>query len=329
MIARCTVLLGVIAATSSLDATTSAFAQTYPSRPITMIVGYAAGGPTDVIARMVANGMRASLGQPVIIENIAGANATVGTGRVAHAAPNGYTIVLGNWNTHVANGAVYALTYDLVKGFEPVALIGGSPTLIVAKRAMPANDLKELVVWLKANPDKASVGTAGVGGSLGQVGGVLFQNVTGTRFGFVPYRGAAPAMQDLVAGEIDLMFDSAGNSLPPLRAGLIKAYAVMANSRLGAAPDIPTVDQVGLPGLYLSNWYAVFAPAGTARNIIDRLNAAIVEALTAPAVRAQLADLGTEIARRDLQTPEALGVFQTAEIDKWWPILKAAGIKAE
>ena len=306
-----------------------ALAQSYPSRPITIVVGYAAGGAADVSARILAQRMTPLLGARVIIENVAGANGTIGTGRVAHAAANGYTIVFGNWNTHVANGAVYALTYDLVKGFEPVALIGGSPTLIVAKRAMPANDLKELVVWLKANPGKASAGTGGVGGSTGQVGGVLFQNVTGTRFGFVPYRGAAPAMQDLVAGEIDLMFDSAGNSLPPLRAGLIKAYAVMANSRLGAAPDIPTVDQVGLPGLYLSNWYAVFAPAGTARNIIDRLNAAIVEALTAPAVRARLADLGTEIARRDLQTPEALGVFQTAEIDKWWPILKAAGIKAE
>ena len=327
MIAKRAIPLAVLATVFGLD--NLAAAQTYPSRPITMIVAYAAGGPTDATARIVANGMRTSLGQPVIVENVAGANGTIGTGRVAHAAANGYTIVFGNWNTHVANGAVYALAYDLVKDFEPVALVGSVPTLIVAKKAMPANDLKELVVWLKANPGKASAGTGGVGGSTGQVGGVLFQNVTGTRFGFVPYRGAGPAMQDLLAGRIDLMFDTAANSLPPLRAGLIKAYAVMAKDRIGIAPDIPTADEAGLPGLRLSAWFAVFAPAGTANNIIGKLNFAIVETLADPTVRHRLADIGQEIPRSEQQTPEALTAFQRAEIEKWWPIIKAAGIKAE
>jgi tripartite-type tricarboxylate transporter receptor subunit TctC len=306
-----------------------ASAQTYPTRPITMVVAYAAGGPTDVVGRIVAEGMRTSLGQPVIIENVAGASGTIGTGRVARAAPDGYTISFANSATHVVNGSVYALPYDLVKDFEPIALTAEGPALIVAKKAMPAKDLKELVAWLKANPDKASAGTAGVGGSTGQVGGVFFQNATGTRFAFVPYRGAGPAMGDLVAGQIDLMFDSAANSLPQVRAGAIKAYAVMAKGRLAAAPDIPTVDEAGLPGLHLSIWYALFAPRGTPQNLIARLNAAVVAALANPAVRQRLADLGLEIFPRDQQTPEALGAFQKAEIEKWWPIIKAAGIKGE
>src|SRR5262249_39056779 len=235
----------------------------------------------------------------------------------------------GNWNTHVVNGAVYALAYDLVNDFEPVAPIAAGPCLIVANRTIPANDLKDLVAWLKANPDRASAGTAGVGGSTGQLGGVCFRNMTGTRFGFVPYRGAGPAMQDLVAGQIDLMFDIAGNSLPQVRAGTIKAIAVMANSRITAAPDIPTVDEAGLPGLYLSGWYALFAPKGTPKNVIDRLNAAVGDALSDPAVRSRLADQRQGLPKREQQTPAALAALQKAEIEKWWPIIKAANIKGE
>jgi len=304
-------------------------AQTYPSRPIAMVIGYAAGGPTDVVGRVVANAMRASLGQPVVIENVAGANGTIGTGRVVRAAGDGYTIGFGNWNTHVVNGAVYALAYDLMNDFAPIAPIAAGPCLIVANKAIPANNLKDLVAWLKANPDRASVGTAGVGGSTGQVGGVFFRNMTGTRFGFVPYRGAGPALQDLVAGQIDLMFDLAANSLPQVRAGTVKAIAVMSNSRTAAAPDIPTVDEAGLPGLYLSGGYAVFAPKRTPKEIIAKLNAAVRHALADQGVGKQLADLGMEIFSPDQQTPEALAALQRSEIDKWWPIIKAANIKAE
>jgi len=322
--------LRVAAGAVALPATSRiSSAQAYPARPITMVIGYAAGGPTDVVGRIVSSAMRASLGEPVVIENVAGANGTVGTGRVARAGSDGYTIEFGNWNTHVVNGAVYALTYDLIKDFEPIAPIAAGPCLIVANKNIPANNLKDLVAWLKANPDRATAGTAGVGGSMGQVGGVFFRNMTGTRFGFVPYRGAGPAMQDLVAGQIDLMFDIAGNSLPQVRAGTIKAIAVMANSRMAAASDIPTVDEGGLPSLYLSGWYAVFAPKRTPNAIITKLNAAVRHALADQGVEKQVAGLGLQIFSPDQQTPEALATLQKAEIEKWWPIIKAAGIKAE
>jgi tripartite-type tricarboxylate transporter receptor subunit TctC len=292
-------------------------AQTYPSRPITMIVPFAAGGPNDAIGRIITEPMRASLGQPIIIENVAGANGGIGVGRVARAAGDGYTLSIGSFNSHVVNGAVYALQYDVLKDFEPIALLSSSGgSLIVAKKAMPAN------------PDKASAGIPGVGSS-GHVYGVLFQNITGTRFQHVPYRGAAPAMQDLVAGQIDMMIDSPVTSLPQVRAGTIKAYAVTAKSRLAAAPDIPTVDEAGLPGFYTSAWYAIWVPKGTPKNVIGKLNAALVDTLADPAVRVRLTDLGQEVVPRDQQTPEALGALHKAEIDKWWPIIKAANIKAE
>jgi tripartite-type tricarboxylate transporter receptor subunit TctC len=306
----------------------SATAQVYPSRPITMIVPLAAGGPTDTIARIVADGMRTSLGQPVIIENVTGAAGSIGVGRVARAVPDGYTISIGQWGTHVVNGAIYPLQYDLLKDFEPISLIASNPWLVVAKKAMPANDLKGLITWLKANPNKASAGTAGVG-SPAHVFGVFFQHATETRFQFVPYRGNAPALQDLVAGQIDMMIDNPTNSLPQIRAGSIKVYAVTAASRLAAAPDIPTVDEAGLSGFYISHWHALWVPAGTPKNVVGKLNAAVVEALAQPAVHSRLADLGQEIFPRELQTPEALGALQKAEIEKWWPIIKAANIKGE
>jgi tripartite-type tricarboxylate transporter receptor subunit TctC len=279
-----------------------------------------------VIGRILAEKMRASLSQSIIIENVGGAGGSIGVGRVARAAPDGYTLDIGQWDTHVANGATYALSYDVQTAFEPIALISTNPYLILAKKTMPGDDLKTLIAWLKANPDKASaaIPTAGT-----QVAGILFQKESGTRFVLVPYRGGGPAMQDLMAGHIDMMLIQAAVALPQVREGAIKAYAVMAKSRFPAAPDIPTVDEAGLPGLYISGWFGLYAPKGTPRNVIDTLNAAIVDALADPTVRSRLADIGQEIPARGQQTPEALGVFTKAEIDKWWPIIKGANIKPE
>jgi tripartite-type tricarboxylate transporter receptor subunit TctC len=305
-----------------------AVAQAYPSRPLTMIVPFAAGGPADTVGRIMAESMRASLGQSVIVENVAGASGSIGVGRLARAAPDGYTFGHGGMPTHVLNGAVFNLPYDLIRDFQPVSLIASAPLLIVAKKAMPAADLQELIAWLKANPDKATQGTGGVG-AASHVAGVFFQQVSGTRFALAPYRGAGPAMQDLVAGQIDLMIDPASNTLPQVRAGRIKAYAVTERRRLTAAPEIPTVDEAGLPGFHILNWQGFFAPKGTPPAAVARLNAAIVDALADPAVRARLADLGQEIFPREQQTPEALAARQKAEIEKWWPIIKAAGLKGE
>ena len=317
-----------LAASASIGAICPAFAEVYPARPITIVVPFPAGGPTDTVGRILAERMRASLGKPLTIENVAGAGGSIGIGRVARALPDGYTIALGILNTHVVNGAIYKLQYDVVKDFEPIALLANTPLLIIAKAAVPANDLTELIAWLKTSPDKASLGTAGVG-SPQHIAGVLFQQLTDTRFQFVHYRGAAPLMQDLVAGQIDITIDAPAISLPQIRAGSIKAYAVTVRTRLASAPDIPTVDQAGLPGCYFTGWFAFFAPKGTPKPIIDKLNAATVEALAAPDVRARFADLGLELIPREEQTPEALAAVQKADVEKWWPIIKAAGIKAE
>jgi tripartite-type tricarboxylate transporter receptor subunit TctC len=320
--------VALLFAVFALGAAATAQAQTYPARPITMIVPYASGGPTDVIGRIVAERMRTSLGQPIIIDNVSGASGSIGTGRLAHSASDGYTFGIGSWPTHVVNGAVYSLQYDLINDFEPIALITESPLLIVAKKALPAKDLKELIGWLRANPDKASQGTVGAGSSP-HVAGIFFQKQTGTRFQFVPYRGLGPVMQDLLSGQIDIMIDNPANSLPQIRAGTINAFAVTAKTRITADPNIPTVDEAGLPGLYVSVWYALFAPKGTPKNIITKLNAAAMDALADSTVRRRLADLAQEIPPYDQQTPQALGAYQKAEIDKWWPIIKAANIKGE
>ena len=301
---RCAVL--VIAA---LAGAAGAEAQTYPSRPISMVVPYSAGGPTDTIARIVAERMRAPLGQMVIVENVTGAAGTIGVGKVARAAPDGYTISIGHWGTHVVNGAIYTLAYDVLTDFEPVAMIATNPQIIVAKKAVPARDLQGLIAWLKANSATATQGTAGYG-SGSHLSGIYFQNITGARFQFVPYRGAGPAMQDLVAGQVDLMIDQAANSLPQVRAGTIKAYAVTDKVRLAAAPDIPTVDEAGVPGLHIAIWHGIWTPKGTPKAINDKLNAALVETLADPGVRERLAQLGQEIPAREQQTPQAL--FATA-----------------
>ena len=321
-------LMIAAALAASLGAAGVASAQLYPSRSVTLVVSYPAGGPTDAIGRIMAEGLRASLRQTLIIENVAGAAGSIGTGRVARAAPDGYTLIFGNWASHVVNGAVYSLQYDVLNDFEPVSLIATQPMVIVARKTLPATDLKELVAWLKANPDKASAGGAGAG-SANHVATVFFQKQTGTRFQSVPYRGGAIAMQDLLAGQIDLIFDLAASAVPLARAGSIKALAVMAGSRLAAAPDIPSVDEAGLPGLHVSLWNALWAPKGTPKDIVAKLNTAVVESLADPTTRKRLTDLGQDIPPRDQQTPEALNAYHKAEIEKWWPIIKAANIKVE
>jgi tripartite-type tricarboxylate transporter receptor subunit TctC len=303
-----------------------AMAQTYPTRPITMIVPAAAGGPTDVSGRIMAERMRSSLGQPVIIENVSGADASIGTGRAARAKPDGYTIVLGLLTSHVLNGAFYSLPYDVLNDFVPITPLWKSALILVARKTFPANDLHGLINWLKTNPDKASIAVSTVGIRL--LATVLEQE-SGANFTDVPYRGSAPAMQDLVAGQIDLLMDAPRTSLPLVRAGSIKAYAMTGATRLVAAPDIPTFAEMGLPALSYSEWLGFFAPRGTSRDIIDRLNAAAVEALADPAVRARLTEFGSEIFPRAQQTLEALAALQKADAEKWWPIIKTAGIRAE
>jgi tripartite-type tricarboxylate transporter receptor subunit TctC len=305
-----------------------AAAQVYPSRPITMVVPFPAGGSTDTIGRIMAEGMRASLGQTVIIENVGGASGSIGVGRVARAAPDGYTLSLGSWPTHVLNAAIFTLPYDPLNDFEPVSLVAAQPLFILARKAFPASNLAEFIAWLKANPDKATQGTAGAGGAS-HVAGVFFQKVSGTRFQMVPYRGAAPAMQDLLAGQIDMMIDPAASAGPQVRAGAVKAYAVTAKSRLAAAPDVPTVDEAGLPGFYVASWHAIWVPKATPKGVIASLNAAVADALADPAVRQRLADAGQEIFPREQQTPEAMRAYHAAEIEKWWPVIKAANIKAD
>jgi tripartite-type tricarboxylate transporter receptor subunit TctC len=303
-----------------------AWAQDYPARPITIVVPFAAGGPTDTLARILAERLTASLKQTVVIENTVGAAGTIGVNRVARALPDGYTVSIGHLGTHVINGAIYPLQYDLVTDFEPVGLIADHPSIVVSKNAVPAKDLQELIVWVKSNG--ASVGTSGVG-AVTQVAGIQFQNLTGAQLHYVPYRGAGPALQDLVAGQIDLMFDQASNSLPHIRGNRIRAYAVMDKRRLAAAPDIPTADEAGMPNFYISVWHALWVPKGTPKAVVARLNAALVETLDDANVRARLADLGQQIWPRDQQTPEALLAFHQSEIAKWWPIVKAANIKGE
>jgi tripartite-type tricarboxylate transporter receptor subunit TctC len=299
--------------------------QTYPIRPITMIVPFAAGGTTDVLARVLAERMRRVLGQPLIIENVSGADGSIGTGRAARANPDGHTIELGFLGTHVLNGAFYSLPYDVLNDFAPISPLVMFPEILLARKTMPARDLRELIAWLRANPRQASAGiqTAGI-----RLVTEFFQKQTGTKLNFVPYRGTGPAVQDLVAGQIDLLF-APPDALPQVAAGNIKAYVVTSDARLAIAPAIPTVAEVGLPDLAYVAWFALFAPKGTARDIVGTLNAAVVEALADPTVRSRLVDIGFEAFPREQQTAEALGALVKAEAAKWWPIIKELGIKGE
>ena len=317
-----------IALVTLLAGSAAALGQAYPNRQISLVVPFAAGGPTDTLARIMGERMGRTLGQTVVVENTSGAAGSIGVGRVARAPADGYTVGIGHWSTHVVNGAIYNLQYDLLKDFEPVALIASNPQLVVARTAVPARDLRELTAWVKANQGRISVGTAGVG-AASHIGGLYYQNIIGAKLQFVPYRGTGPALQDLMAGHLDLMFDQASNALPHVRGGKIRAFAVTSKTRIPAAPDVPTVDEAGLNGLYIAIWHGIWVPRGTPKEVIARLNAAVVETLADPAVRQRLADLGQEIPSREQQTPEALGTYHKAEIDKWWPLIKAEGIKPE
>ena len=301
-------------------------AQAYPARQITMIVPFPPGGSTDVTARVLAERMRPLLGQPVIIENVGGAGGSIGVGRLARAAPDGYTIDLGQWDTHVGN-IVYPLTYDLQKDFEPIGLVSINPQLMVARKNFPANDLKELVAWMKAHPGEAKFSNIT---AASQVSGLLLQQLTDTRLQLIPYRGAGPAMTDLISGQVlDVMVAQAAVTLPQVRGGTIKAIANLAAQRSPTMPDIPTSDETGVPGLYMPGWFGLFAPKGTPRDIIIKLNGAMVQTLADPGVRTRFGELGLDIAAREQQTPEGFAAFHKSEVEKWWPIIKAANIKPE
>jgi tripartite-type tricarboxylate transporter receptor subunit TctC len=305
-----------------------AAAQNYPTRAITMIVPFPAGGATDTLARFLAEKLRAILGQPVIIENIAGAAGSIGVGRAVRSAPDGYTLSIGTSTTHVLTGGLYALSFDLLRDLEPVIQIGSEPLLIVGKKSLPADDLKGLIAWLKANPDKASVGIAGVG-AVGQLTGISFQKETGTKFQFVPYRGNAPAMQDLLAEQIDFMIEPSSNFKSLVGAGSVKPFAITGRTRLKSSPDIPTADEAGLSGFYASLWYGLWVPKDTPKETVAKLNATMVQALADPAVRKRFEELGIEITPLAQQSPEALRAFQKAETERWWPIIRAANLKGE
>ena len=300
-------------------------AQTYPSRQITLVVPFPPGGSTDVAARIMAERMRAPLGQPIIIENVGGAGGSIAVGRVARAAPDGYTIDIGQWDTHVGS-IIYKLDYNLQKDFEPIGLISNNPQLMVAKKNLPADNLKDLVAWMKANPGQINFVNQN---AAANVSGILFEKLTGQKVQFIPYRGAGPAMTDLVSGQVDLLVVQGAVALPQIRAGKIKAIANLSPQRSAAMPDIPTSDEGGVSGLYMSGWFGFFAPKGTPKNVIATLNHAMVQALADPAIRDRFTELGLDVAARDQQTPEGLAAFQKAEIDKWWPIIKEAGISAQ
>jgi tripartite-type tricarboxylate transporter receptor subunit TctC len=321
------VAIAMTAITLLADASPAA-AQAYPSRPITIVVPFAAGGPTDVLSRVLGERIRAALGQPVLIENVTGAGGSIGVGRVVAAAPDGYTVSVGHFGTHVANGAIYPLKYDLLNDLDPVARLPANPMIVVMRKNFPAASLKELIDRLKANPGKISAGTAGAG-SGSHIAGLLLQSLTGVQLSFVPYRGTGPALQDLVAGQIDMIIDQASNSLPQVRQGAIKALAVTAPARLASEPDIPTTAEAGLPAFQMEIWNGMWVPHGTPRAIVEKLNAAVMGALADPAVREKLAGVGLDGPPQDQRTPEALGTIQKAEAAKWWPIIKAANVAAE
>jgi tripartite-type tricarboxylate transporter receptor subunit TctC len=318
-------LMIAVALAATLAGASSASAQSYPSRQITMIVPFPPGGSTDVTARLMAERMRPALGQPVIVENVGGAGGSIALGRVARAAPDGYTIDIGQWDTHVGN-IIYPLTYDLQKDFEPIGLMTINPQLLVAKKNLPANTLGELVAWMKANPGDAKYVTQT---AAAQVVGILLQQSTGTKVQFIPYRGAGPALTDLLSGQVDLLVSQAAAVLPQVRGGTIKAIANLGAQRSAAIPEIPTSDEGGVPGLYMPGWFGLFAPKGTPPEIVAKLNAAMVQALADPGLRARLNELGLDVAAREQQTPQGLAAFHRAEVEKWWPIIKAANIKGE
>jgi tripartite-type tricarboxylate transporter receptor subunit TctC len=305
-----------------------AHAEDYPSHPIVMVVPLAPGGSTDVLARITAQGMAKQLGQPVVVENTSGAGGTIGVAKAERSVPDGYTILFGQWGTNMANGAIYSLDFDMVKDFAPIALVATQPFMIDSRKAVPANNLKELVAWIKQNGDKTTEGNSGVG-SPSHIAGILLQQTLGVKWQMVPYRSAGLSMQDLVAGNVDIALDAPAVVLPQFQAGTVKTYAVAAPKRVAVMPDIPTTDEAGLPGFYFSFWHAIWAPKGTPPDIVAKLNKAAVAALADPEIRKRMVDLAQDIYPPEQETPQALETFQKAEIAKWWPVIKAAGVKAE
>ncbi|QDW38619.1 tripartite tricarboxylate transporter substrate binding protein BugD [Bradyrhizobium sp. KBS0727] len=318
----------ILAVVAALAFSGVADAENYPSRPITIIVPFAAGGPSDAMTRILAERMKITLGETVLVENVTGAGGSIGVGRAVRSPPDGYTISFGHLGTHVANGAIYKLGYDLVTDLEPVALLPSNPMIIVSKNAVPAKSLKEFLAWLKAQPKPPTAGTAGAG-SGSHIAGLYFENVTGIKLQYVPYRGTAPALNDLVAGQIDLIVDQTSNSISQVRAGNIRAYAVTDDKRVESAADIPTVDEAGLPGFHMTLWSGLWVPKDTPKEIVAKLNAAAVDALSDPAVRKQLENLGLQMPPKNQLTPEALGAWQKAEIAKWWPMIRDANVKVD
>jgi tripartite-type tricarboxylate transporter receptor subunit TctC len=315
-------------ALATLLGVASASAQTYPSRPITMIVPFPAGGATDTLARFLGERMKTTLGQPIIIENVGGAGGTLGVGRAVRAPADGYTVQIGTSTTNMLTGALYPVQFDLLTDLDPVIQIASEPMMIVGKKALPPNNLKELIAWLKANPGKATVGTPAIGGT-GHLAGLAFEKATGTSFQHIPYRGNAPALQDLIAGQIDLQIEPASNFYAQVKAGTIKPFAITSAARVSAAPTIPTAEEAGVPGFQAVLWYGLWVPKNTPKDIATKLNTVMVETLADQAIKARFSDLGLTAAPRDRQTPEALHAFQKAEVDKWWPIIKAANLKGQ
>jgi tripartite-type tricarboxylate transporter receptor subunit TctC len=320
------IIWAAFAALSTLA--TPVLAETYPSHPITIVVPFSAGGPSDAMARILGERMKQSLGEVLLIENVTGAGGSIGVGRAVRSAPDGYTISFGHLGTHVANGAIYKLGYDLVNDLEPVVLLPSNPMIIVSKNAVPAKSLKELLEWLKSRPTPPTAGTAGAG-SGSHIAGLYFESVSGIKLQYVPYRGTGPALNDLVAGQIDIIVDQTSNSINQVRAGNIRAYAVTDSKRVANAADVPTVDEAGLPDFHMTLWSGLWVPKGTSQEIIAKLNNAAVEALNDPAVIKQLENLGLQMPPKDQLTPQALGTWQKAEIAKWWPMIKAANVKVD
>ena len=316
--------LGLFAAAIVFCCTASA--QNFPTRPVTIVVPFSAGGPTDTIARIMAERMTKSLGQTVLVENITGAGGNIGVSRVVRAAPDGYMISIGHIGPHVINGAMYHLDYDLLRDLAPVGMFVTNPQVIVSKNGLPAKDLKSLIEYARSNP--ISIATGGAG-TPSHISGVYFQRLTGGAAPVVHYRGGAPASADVMAGHVDMFFDQAVTALPQSRSGKVRAYAVTQTTRLSVAPDIPTVDEAGMSGYYMAVWHGLWVPRGTAPAVVARLNSAMVDAAADNGVRKRLMDLGQEILPQDKQTPEALGAHHKAEIEKWWPFIKSAGIKVD
>ena len=307
---------------------TGAWADNYPSKPITLIVPFPAGGPTDTVARLISEHMSRTLGQSILVETVTGAGATIGVGRVVSSPPDGYTLSIGNWSSHVGSPAIFPVSWNPVNDLAPIIRLPVSSLMIVGRESLPANDAKELIAWLKANPNKASAASVGAG-SGAHVCGLYFGEKTGTKFQFVFYRGGAPAMQDMLAGTIDIMCAEASQTLAHVTAHKMKAFAVMGRKRYAGLPDVPTMEEMGITGMDISFWHGLWAPKGTPKNIVDKLNAAAIEALEDPAVQKRAAALGMSIPERSELTPQALHDFHKAEIDKWWPIIKSYGIKVQ